>query len=75
MSEQGLGMASKTEFIQDVRYWDDKCVIHVDCGDGVHTATLPKEDVEKYGYKKGLKVEAILDDNDKTQAVSVRPLA
>lgn len=68
-------MASKTGFIQDVRYWDDKCVIHVDCGDGVHTATLPKEDVEKYGYKKGLKVEAILDDSDKTQAVSVRPLA
>ena len=68
-------MASKTGVIQDVRYQDDKCVIHVDCGDGVHTATLPKEDVEKYGYKKGLKVEVIFDGDDKTQAVSVRTLA
>ena len=68
-------MASKTGVIQDVRYQDDKCVIHVDCGDGIHTATLPKEDVEKYGYKKGLKVEVIFDGHDKTQAVSVRTLA
>ena len=68
-------MTTKQGVIQDVRYQDDKCVIHIDCGDGVHTATLPKEDVEKYGYKKDLKVDVILSTTDKTQAVSVRPIA
>ena len=72
---QRKAMTAKQGVIEDVRYQDDKCVIHVNCGDGVHTATLPNEDVEKYGYKKGLNVEIQLSASDASQAVSVHPLA
>ena len=68
-------MTSIPGIIEDVRYQDDKCIVHVSCGDGVHTATFPKGDVEKYGYKKGLKVDVVLSDNDESQAVSLRPIA
>ena len=33
----------------------------MDCGDGVHTATLPADIVEKHGYHKGMKVMTEVD--------------
>jgi hypothetical protein len=58
-------MKLKQGVIQDVRYEEDSkaCIIHVDCEDGAHTATLPIEDVEKHGFTKGMKVEATIDDD------------
>lgn len=48
-------MGTKQGVIQDVRYEEDSggCVIHVDCEDGLHTFTLPRDAAEKHGYRKG----------------------
>lgn len=66
-------MTKKEGVIEDVRYEADSkaCVVHVDCGDGVHTATLPADIVEKHGYHKGMKVVAEVDS--KGNAVTLLP--
>lgn len=67
-------MPTKSGVIEDVRYEADSKagVVHVSSDDGVHTATLPIEDIEKYGFAKGVKVDVHLNGSDETVGISIR---
>lgn len=67
-------MPTKSGVIEDVRYEEDSNagVVHISAGDGVHTATLPREDIDKYGFAKGVAVDVHLNEQHETVGLSIR---